>query len=152
MLTVELDFFPGTGINRVMPGPTEIEHPDAVHRAQRKIRAKSKRYRESKDGLILVVNVYSHGFSPLPHGNETLFGNRGIWGPNASQHANPIAILLFGNADAVNLHLARGCLFLNPSVAPAALPPALLRLPHAHGPGDREYQVGESVASILGLA
>ena len=149
VLTVELDFFPGTGINRVMPWPTDIEHPDAVHRAQRKIRAKSKRYRESNDRLILAVNVYSRGFSPLAHGNETLFGKRGIWSPNASQHANPIAAFLFGNADAVNLHLAGGCLFLNPSVAPAALPPAMLRLPHAHGPDGCEYHEGESVASIL---
>lgn len=152
VLTVELDFFPGTGINRVMAWPTDIEHPDAVHRAQRKIRVKSERYRESKDRLILAVNVYSRGYSPRAHANETLFGNRGIWRPNASQHANPIAAFLFGNTDAVNLHLDAGCLFLNPSAPPAALPAALLRLPHAHGPGGCEYREGESVASILGLA
>ena len=151
VLTVELDGYPGTGINRVMPWPTDIEHPDAVHRAQLTIRGKSKRYRKSKDRLILAVNVYSRGFSPLAHGNETLFGKRGLWGPTASQHANPIAVFLFGNTDAVNVHLAGDCLFLNPSVAHAALPPTLLRLPHAHGPNGSQYQEGESVASILGL-
>ena len=151
VLKVELDLYPGTGINRVMPWPTDIEHPDAVHRAQRTIRGKSKRYRESKDGLILAVNVYSRGFSPLGHGYETLFGARGIWAPTASQHANPIAVLLFGNTDAVNVHLVRGCLFLNPSGDSALVPPALLSLSHAGGPDGSEYQEGKSIASILGL-
>ncbi|MDE2753041.1 MAG: hypothetical protein OXI83_10730, partial [Gemmatimonadota bacterium] len=42
-------------------------------------------------------------------------------------------------------------LYVNPSVHPANLPPALLHLPHTLGPNGSEYHEGESIASILGL-
>ena len=118
-----------------MPWPTEIEHPDSIRRARLKIKDRTSPYRRIQDRLLLTVNVYSRGFNPLAHAKNTLFGNGGIWGPSISQYPNPIAVILFGNTDVVNVHMAGGCLYVNPSVDPTTLPPALLRLPYAHGPG-----------------
>lgn len=148
-LTVELIPFAGTGINRVLPWPVDIEGHSSVQAAQRKI--KESGYRELENTLILAVNVLPLDFNPVTDGHTTLFGKDGIWHPRRPRCSPVTGVLFFANTDAFNVKTARSWLFVNPSVSSDALPPVLLRLPHRKGPGGSEPVEGESVASILGI-
>ena len=150
-LSVELIPFAGTGINRVLPWPVDIEGHSSVKAAQRKIKYKGSGYREIENTLILAVNVLPLDFNPVTDAHTTLFGKDGIWHPRRPRCSPVTGVLFFANTDAFNVRTARPCLFVNPSVSPDALPPVLLRLPHCKGPGGSERVEGESVASILGI-
>ena len=81
-----------------------------------------------------------------------MFGKDGIWDQKrASSRREPPAILFVTDTASCAVANTPARLSVNPSVQPANLPTALLRLPHTLGPDGSEYHEGESVASILGL-
>ena len=109
-------------------------------------------YGPTDDPLILVANVSNRlGFHPFVHGHEILLGKNGFWNWQHPQRDGLAAVIFVPNTNAYAAAYAQPCLFVNPSVDPDALPPALLRLPRVQGPNGSERIEGESVASILGL-
>ena len=138
---------------RVASWPQAATHDAAVPNAKQKIKKKLKKYRLVSPQLILAVNLHMRaGFDPEIDGHDVLFGRDGIWDQNrpSSRHGPP-AVLFVTDTNSYNVPNTPARLYINPSVHPAELPSALLRLPHALGPNGSEYHEGESIASILGL-
>ena len=119
--------------------------------ARKSIADKLNDYRRIDDTLVLAVTVYNLWSSDLvPVAHATVFGNGGIWSPNHKQSKTPAGVLFFSNSRPYDVPAIEACLCVNPSVSPAVLPPALLRLPHCKGPDGSERVEGESVERILG--
>ena len=109
-------------------------------------------FRPPDDPLILMANVSNRpDFDSFVHGREILFSEDGIWSPQHMQRDHPAAVIFVRHTNAYAAAFAEPCLFVNPSVDPAAVPQALLRLPHAHGPDGFVRVEGESLACILGV-
>ena len=153
-LTVEL--YPATSgrrtQGRVMPLALDEFVEPAVRDVQGKIDEKKYKYGPAAVPLILSVNVHAREFNSLDSWKEVLFDANGIWNRQHLHRSTVAGVVFFAYADNVSVPNTGACLFVNPSVDPATLPPALLRLPHALGPDGSEHHDGESVASILGLA
>ena len=139
---------------RVAPWPQVKMHDSSVPNAKQKIKKKLKKYRELADRLTLVVNVHNlGGFDVNVDGHDVLFEKDGIWDPvRGSNRQGPLAVLFVTDTNSYAVPNTRACLYANPSIDPAILPSAFLRLPYVHGPSGSERHDGESVASILGLA
>ena len=126
------------------------EDATCVPQARKEIKTRSRKYGPLGDPLILAINPSNPGkFDLKTHGHETLFGNGGIWNERRSPDRAPAVVLFLNNAHPYDLLNAQACLYVNPSVDPAELPPALLRLPHVHGPDGSIRVEDKSVASIL---
>ena len=138
---------------RVAGWPQAATHDAAVPNAKQKIMKKLKKYRLVSSQLILAVNVHNRaGFDPEIDGHDVLFGKDGIWDQKrASSRTEPPAILFVTDTNSYTVPNTPARLYVNPSVHPANLPSALLRLPHILGPNGSEYHEGESIASILRL-
>ena len=128
-------------------------HDSSVPNAKQKIKKKLKKYRQASSQLILAVNVRNlGGFNPEIDGHDVLFGKDGIWDTNrGSGRQGPLAVLFAKDTNSYAVPNTPARLCVNPSLDPATLPQALLRLPHALGPDGSDYHEGESIASILGL-
>ena len=138
---------------RVASWPQTEMHDCSVPQVQAKIKGKLGEYGKTEDSLILAVNVYNRGgFNVGIDGHDTLFAKDGIWSPQRPARERPAAVIFFANTNSYAVRGTEACLYVNPTVDPAVLPPALLRLPHVQGPNGSERIEGESVASILGLA
>lgn len=104
------------------------------------------------DPLVLVAKVSDRPDFDVPvHGYEILFGEDGIWSPQRLKRDHRAAVIFVPGTNAYAPAYAQRCLFVRPSVDVAALPSALLRLPHVHGPDGSERHEGALVASIAGL-
>lgn len=123
----------------------------SVQSVQRTIKSKEQHYGQTVDPLILAVNVHAYEFNPIDLGREILFGRGGIWSLRRRNRSNVAGVLFFAYTDWVSVPNTKACLFLNPMIVPAALPPTLLRLPHALGPDGSVRKDGEPVARILGF-
>lgn len=134
---------------RVAPWPLVATHDCAVPQVRAKIKDKLKHYRPNDDQLILAVNVHNRGgFNLEIDGHDVLFGNDGIWN---GRRSCPAVVLFFTETNSYAVPGTQACLYVNPSVDPSELPPALLRLPRAQGSDCSERIEGESLASVLGI-
>ena len=135
---------------RVADWPQAKPYDHSVPQIREKIRKKLKKYRQVADRLVLVINVHNlGGFNVEVDGHDALFEKGGIWN---GQRSSPAAIVFVADTDSYTVPYAPAFLFVNPSVDPAALPPALFRLRYRKSPRRHETFDGESVASILGLS
>ena len=138
---------------RVAPWPQAQMHDASVPNAKQKIKKKLKKYRQASSQMILAVNVYNlGGFDPEIDGHDVLFGKDGVWDTKrAASRQAPLAVLFVTDTNSYAVPNTPARLYVNPSLDPASLPPALLRLPHALGLDGSVRVEGESLASILGL-
>ena len=137
---------------RVIPWSLDETIEPSVRHVRTKIRNKERNYGPTTDPLILTVNVHALEFSPIDHGKQILFDKDGIWNPRHLYRSNVTGVVFFAYADLVSAPNTRACLFVNPSVPPDMLPPALLHLSRVQGPTGSVCIDGKSVAKILGLA
>lgn len=138
--------------NRVNPPPPSRSNYSPVMDARRSIEGKLAKYGRVDDMLVLAVTVYNLWPQDLSSvANEAVFGTGGIWHGKGSLRPTPAAVLFFSNTRPYAVQSIASCLYVNPSINSAELPPALLDLPHTKGSNGVEGVEGKSVAEVLGL-
>ena len=140
--------------NRVIPWGRVAMHDSSVPQTRKEISTRSRKYGPADDPLFLAVNVHNRiGFDPELDGNETLFGQDGIW--NRKKHprsARPTGVIFLTDTNSYSLQGTQACLYVNPSTGATQIPNALLRLPRFQGVDGSTRIGGESVTTILGLS
>ena len=155
----------------IVTEPYRAKFLDPISSVRDALAWKARKYRGLLDSpFVIAVNAQNPYYSPSECDVDVLHGNRRIQfgtGPDAESRyvherngfwlsknsGEPAAVLIFKNADMLNMFQASVCLHVNPWDSAPGLPDALFRIPHCELSEDHlERREGEDVAQLLGVS
>ena len=154
---------------RISIGRMNAKRIDPISSIRGALAGKASDYKKLRGPLLLAVNAASPFFSLDGDALNILWGDLcfqygmdadgpgqysrgddGFW--SRSRSANVAGVLIFRNAEILNMSQSYATLYLNPRYCGPTPPSALLRLPHyIEVDGDPVRKEGENVAQVLGL-